>query len=196
MSTPSNPETPEQPGAPKRPWWKTPKGIAGIVAALVVVGIIGSCNDDTDNTPADEETTTQTTVVEDTTTQQAAPDPTTPEAPSETTPEEETVTAGQDKATEYEAWLKEQFGVDSFTEVLMQDSTLWAGYINGIEADGDRMHVRLQVDRTTPDGQALGERAAKAIASLIRLGDDPRVNDVDWVVVEDGAGTYISQESV
>lgn len=103
----------------------------------------------------------------------------------------------EDRAAGYESWLKEQFGVESFTEVLITDPSSWAGYVNGFDANRDRMHVRLQVDRDSAEGKEMGEQAAKAIASLIRSGnEDPRVEGVDWAVVDDGAGVVIAQESV
>ena len=76
----------------------------------------------------------------------------------------------------------------------MQDSTLWAGYINGITANRNNMHVRLQVDRKDPEAKEMAKRASKAIASLAKTGGDPRVENVYWVIVEDGAGTVMSQE--
>lgn len=109
---------------------------------------------------------------------------------------DESAQSEQAQSAEYEAWLKDQFGVQSFSEVLIDDPSMWAGYINGVEAKRDRMHVRLQVDRSDPADKAMGERASTAIASLVRLSDDPRVDGVEWVVVDDGAGVVISQESV
>ena len=100
----------------------------------------------------------------------------------------------EEKAADYEAWLKGQYGVGSFTEVLMQDSTLWAGYINGIVAKNNNMHVRLQVDREDPSSKEMAKRASKAIASLAKASKDPRVENVNWVIVEDGAGVYLAQE--
>lgn len=178
--------TPEQ---PQRHKWQTPKGIGSIAAALLTLGMLSACieepTDDTTTTTATttEEVATETTTVEDTTIDQVPA-------------EEPAPAAAADKSAEYEQWLKDQFGVDSFIEILIEDSTLWAGYVNGVEADGGLMHVRLQVDRSSEEGKDMGKRAAKAISSLIRTGNDPRVADVDWVVVEDGAGTYIAQESV
>ena len=94
-----------------------------------------------------------------------------------------------------EAWLKETFGVSSWSEVLAQDPTMWAGYINGSEVVGGMWHIRLQVDRNADT--ELAERAAKAIASLARAAkDDPRVSGIDWVIIEDGAGVFMAQESI
>lgn len=97
-------------------------------------------------------------------------------------------------STPEEDWLREQFGVDSFTEILITDPTLWGRYVNGVERKGDRLHVRLQVDRDTD--QELADRAAHAIANFVRFSDDERVKDIDWVVVEDGAGVHMAQEMI
>lgn len=94
-----------------------------------------------------------------------------------------------------EQWLKEMFFVeDSWSELLLKDPTMWAGYINGTELDGSNWHVRLQVDRD--QDEELAKKAAHAIANLIAADSDPRVKDIDWVIVEDGAGVVIAQESV
>lgn len=93
-----------------------------------------------------------------------------------------------------EQWLKEMLGVDSFTEILLRDATLWTGYVNGVDLDGGDLHVRLQVNRDSD--MDLAEQAAPAIANLVRISKDPRVAGVDWVIVEDGAGVYMSQEQI
>ncbi|MFD5868324.1 hypothetical protein ACFWGD_06895 [Corynebacterium sp. NPDC060344] len=93
-----------------------------------------------------------------------------------------------------EDWLREQFAVESFTEILMTDPSLWGGYVNGVERKGDRLHVRLQVNREAD--QDLADRAAPAIANLVRFSDDERVKGIDWVVVEDGAGVHMAQEMI
>ena len=140
---------------------------------MVLFVACGGGDDDTDPTPAADDTT--------------------PAAPAA----EEAGTSDEERAAGYESWLKEQMGVEeTFTEILMRDASLWGGYVNGFDANRDRMHVRLQIDRTDPDAKEMGERAAGAIANLVRMSDDPRVENVDWVVIDDGAGTYIAQESV
>ena len=149
-------------------------GLIGVAVLVMVLFVAcGGGDDDTDPTPAADDTT--------------------PAAPAA----EEAGTSDEERAAGYESWLKEQMGVEeTFTEILMRDASLWGGYVNGFDANRDRMHVRLQIDRTDPDAKEMGERAAGAIANLVRMSDDPRVENVDWVVIDDGAGTYIAQESV
>lgn len=149
----------------------TTVAVSGALAFTLVA--CGSSEDSTDTSSDVEVTTTVETVTEE-----AGP-------------------SDEERAAGYESWLKEQMGVEeTFTEILMRDASLWGGYVNGFDANRDRMHVRLQIDRTDPDAKEMGERAAGAIANLVRMSDDPRVENVDWVVIEDGAGTYIAQESV
>lgn len=168
-----------------KPWYKKMKFVIPLVIVLVIIGVTTINENDEKNEAKQEETTVEETTteeVEETTTEEETEEPETPERSDE------------EKAADYEAWLKSQYGVDSFTEVLMQDSTLWAGYINGITANSNNMHVRLQVDRKDPEAKEMAKRASKAIASLAKASKDPRVGNVYWVIVEDGAGTVMSQE--
>jgi hypothetical protein len=93
-----------------------------------------------------------------------------------------------------EQWLKGQLGVSEFSEILASDPTLWGGYINGIEVDGSMMHVRLQVDHDAD--QEMADRAAHAIANLARMTSDSTVDGLSWVIIEDGTGRNMAQESV
>lgn len=93
-----------------------------------------------------------------------------------------------------EHWLKNQLGISEFSEILASDPTLWGGYINGIEVDGSMMHVRLQVDHD--EDQEMADRAARAIANLARMTSDSTVDGLSWVIIEDGAGRHMAQESI
>lgn len=167
---------------------RTALGCGAIVLVLVLVGACGSIfSGDDENESAATDTSTSAS---------ASADPTTEEAPSEEQTETETEEATAESSDGgAEEWLLEQMGSDSWTDILMSDPTLWGGYVNGSEVSHGVWHVRLQVDREKD--KELGERAAHAIANLVRFDhDDPRVKDIDWVVVEDGAGVVIAQESV
>ena len=167
---------------------RTALGCGAIVLVLVLVGACGSIfsGDDEDESAATDTSTSAS----------ASADPTTEEAPSEEQTETETEEATAESSDGgAEEWLLEQMGSDSWTDILMSDPTLWGGYVNGSEVSHGVWHVRLQVDRE--QDKELGERAAHAIANLVRFDhDDPRVKDIDWVVVEDGAGVVIAQESI
>lgn len=167
---------------------RTALGCGAIILVLVLVGACGSIfsGDDEDESAATDTSTSAS----------ASADPTTEEARSEEQTETETEEATAESSDGgAEEWLLEQMGSDSWTDILMSDPTLWGGYVNGSEVSHGVWHVRLQVDRE--QDKELGERAAHAIANLVRFDhDDPRVKDIDWVVVEDGAGVVIAQESV
>lgn len=90
-------------------------------------------------------------------------------------------------------WLRSQFDAAPM-EVFLSDPSIWYGYVAGAYVEGSRLHVQLQVDRKAD--KALGEDAAKAIASLASFAKDPVLDGVDWVLVEDGTGTIIKQEQV
>lgn len=90
-------------------------------------------------------------------------------------------------------WLTSQFGVAP-SEALVQDPSIWYGYVTGAYVEYGNLHVQLQVDRKAD--KALGEQAAKALASFVTLSDDPVVDGVDWAIAEDGTGVIIKQEKV
>lgn len=109
----------------------------------------------------------------------------------ETTTEAAPASAG---VSDEEQWLLDQWAVDDFSEILVQDPSLWGGYVTGVEEKRGTLHVRLQIDRDRD--QEMADRAAKALGNFIRLGDDDRVKGVHFVVVEDGAGTSMASEMV
>lgn len=151
-----------------------------LLPIVITTGLVlSACGGGSDSEPVTEETPMEETTVEDTPTEDSAPE-----------------RSDEQKAADYEAWLKSQLGVQEFSELLASDPTLWGGWINGIVADRDRMHVRLQVDRNDADSKDFAKRAAKSISMLVKSSDDERVSNVDWVVVDDGAGNYLAQESV
>lgn len=101
----------------------------------------------------------------------------------------------EEKTQAFDRALKDGLGIDeSYQEALVMDPSLWAGYVVGVRVDGDLAYVTLQVDRNTPDGQDLGQRAAKAISTLI-LQETVDTLKLSWVVVEDGTGTVIDQKA-
>ena len=159
-----------------------------LLPILVSTSLIITAGGSSDDAPKDE--TTDVTAVA-----AAAEEVSEDEAEDETI-EEDSGRSDEEKAADYEAWLKGQLGVESFTQLLTSDPSLWGGWINGFDAQRDRMHVRLQIDRNDSDSKDFAKQAATAIASLVRASDDPRVENVDWVVVDDGAGVYIAQESI
>lgn len=113
----------------------------------------------------------------------------TPDTPSNSQPTSEAVEERSDAMP----WLFDQFGAEP-QEILRQDPNMWYGYVTDAYVDRGNLHVLLQVDRKAD--KALAERAQDALVNFIQLGDDPRVSDVSYVVVEDGAGVVITQKMV
>lgn len=102
-------------------------------------------------------------------------------------------TADKSRRVDAMPWLKGQFGL-SPSEALLQDATIWYGYVTGAYVERGNLHVQLQVDRK--QDKAMGKQAAKALANFVMFSDDPLVSDVDFAIAEDGAGTFIDQEKV
>lgn len=109
----------------------------------------------------------------------------------EAEPEEPVGASDAERSAALEQAIKNAFGVESFTELYVEDPTMWGGYINGVRVESTRAHITLQVDRSSPDGRDMGERAAQALSTLLSKDD---VEGIDWIIVEDGAGTVIDQK--
>lgn len=77
-------------------------------------------------------------------------------------------------------------------------SYCWPRYLTNFTFASGVLHVNVQVDRESPEGQAQGEAAAKAIANIMGAAyDEPILREsVNWVEADDGAGTAISQSQV
>ncbi|MGW4368005.1 hypothetical protein ACWEKT_20400 [Nocardia takedensis] len=107
-------------------------------------------------------------------------------------------TADQQLAAELETALKENFGLSPtapFTDLLADPSTTWPGLITAISVQQGRAHVRTDLNKQID--QELGTRAARAIASLVRLGTDQRLKTaLSSIFVEDSSGAVISQATV
>lgn len=120
------------------------------------------------------------------------PEPTAEAEEPETQPEPAGPTDAE-RAARFEQDLKIGLGVqDSFQE-LLYDPRLWGGYIADVRYQTGNIYVTLQVDGSTPDGKDLGQRAAKAISTLMTQETVDAV-DYSWVIVEDGGGTVIDQK--
>ncbi|KAA0917008.1 hypothetical protein [Dietzia sp. ANT_WB102] len=65
----------------------------------------------------------------------------------------------------------------------------------GARVEGSNLYVTLQVDRSD---KATAGRAEKFYVNTLRLTNNQPdwADDVKFVIVEDGAGTVITQESV
>ncbi|MSS84980.1 hypothetical protein FYJ24_09430 [Actinomycetaceae bacterium WB03_NA08] len=114
----------------------------------------------------------------------------TPAAPTEQAPTPEPAVDEERSAALTQA-TKDAFGGQEFTEILVSDPTLWAGYINGIRVEGDLAYYTLQISADDLDREEFGQQAARALSTLLPAS---AVEGIDWIIVEDGAGTVIAQE--
>lgn len=123
--------------------------------------------------------------------QTPTPDPEPTEEPVEEEPEVDEVA----RAADLETQLKVMTGVGdgSFTDLLAQDPSLWAGYIAGVRTEGSRAFITLQVAPDDPSRDVIGERAATALRTLLPAETVDALG-ISWVIVEDAGGVVIAQE--
>lgn len=130
---------------------------------------------------------------------EAAPAPVDALAEQTPTPEpeptEEPEVDEEARAADLESQLKVMFGVGdgSFTDLLAQDPSLWAGYIASVRTEGSRAFITLQVAPDDPSRDVIGERAATALKTLLPAETVDALG-ISWVIVEDAGGVAIAQE--
>lgn len=87
--------------------------------------------------------------------------------------------AGNSSAAKLTADFKTNFG-----------NQAWGMTVTGITIDGRNARVHAQIDRGDKDTAEKIQRGAK---NLVSSGD---YGEIDWVIVEDGAGTVVTQTQV
>ena len=65
------------------------------------------------------------------------------------------------------------------------------GYIADVAVTGSNAFITLQVSADDPQRDDLGERAAKALSTLLTSDD---VDGINWIIIQDATGTVIAQE--
>lgn len=168
-------------GEQKTPWWKR-TWIWVVVGIVLVVGVVGNLlglGGSDDEPPAAAPSMTV-----------SAPAPAETEAEP---PTEESAESRDDGARgrEFDQSLRENLGVTEYSELLAADPSLWGGYVADIRVDGANAYVTLQVGASDTTRDDLGERAARAISTLLPAS---AVEGIDWIIVEDATGVVISQE--
>jgi len=166
--------------AEKKPWYKK-TWIWLIIGALIVIGGVANL---VNPRPSDD----------------AEPSPSSAviaeggeESPASVPEAEQTETGATVGPTseEFEASIKRAFGGVEFSDLHASDPTLWAGYIAGVRVERSNAFVTLQVAADDPARKELGDRAAKALSTLLTADD---VDGIGWIVVEDASGTVIAQQ--
>lgn len=167
----------------KTPWYKK-WWIWAIVAAVLLIGIIGNGirSDAEEAAQAPEPTATETVSAEPT-----------PE-PEETEPPvvEETGPTDEERGQAFEAALRESFGGQEYSEVLISDPSLWYGWISGVRVEGSYAYVTLQIgEPRDAEWEYFGESAASALSTLLPA---EAFEGIDWIIVEDATGYIIDQQ--
>ncbi len=151
---------------------------AAAITAIIVLAVVGAAQ----RQPAASHSTTAPGVAA------ATPQSTFPAA-TQTLP---TVQASSATGAGIEQAIKDAFGVKDFTEFYVQDPTIWAGYIAGVRDDGvGDVFITLQVSSDDTSRDALGQRAAQALSTLLPAAS---VQGVRWLIVEDASHVVIAQK--
>ncbi|WP_258081627.1 hypothetical protein [Nocardia nova] len=166
-------------------------GRAAASLALTAVPLLAvGCTDDT--TPSGANTSSLTSTATDSSGPTTYPWDT-------TTPAAAPAASGSDQQTaaDLDRFLHENFGLSPnqpFSDLLGDPSATWAGYISDITVDHRNAHVGMQID--AKNDKELAQRASKAIASLVRLGDAGLASKLSWIIAEDGSGVVVSQTKI
>lgn len=96
----------------------------------------------------------------------------------------------ESRAASLEQAIKNAFGGAEFSTLLLEDPTMWVGWISQVRVEGSNAYIRLQLVEEGPDDN-IGERAAQALSTLLAQDD---VQGIDWIIVEDATGTVIGQK--
>jgi hypothetical protein len=154
---------------------------AGILGLIILGAVTGSHRQ-----PASSESSLTAAVAAPTTEPAGAPTP-------EMTPTVvETPEATSADGAQLEQAIKDAFGVKDFTEIHVQDPSVWAGYIAAVRDDGlGNAFITLQVASDDPNRGALGQKAAQALSTLL---PGAAVKGIRWLIVEDASHVVIAQK--
>lgn len=98
--------------------------------------------------------------------------------------------ANDERGAALEQSIKNAFGGAEFTELLIEDPTMWAGWISDVRVEGSNAYIRLQLIEEGKEDD-IGKRAAQALSTLLSKDD---VAGISWLIVEDATGTVIGQK--
>lgn len=99
---------------------------------------------------------------------------------------------GSPTDAEAEAWVREQYGLSADESWMNAGGN--ASYITGVRMDGKNLYVTMQIDRATEEDKA--ESVTKLLTNSASMHPNDFTEQMSWVIVEDGAGTVVKQESV
>lgn len=175
----------------KKPIWK--KWWVWLIG-IVIIGGIATAGGESENEDTANNDTTETTVVDETTKEQAPE----PEQPTNTeAPKDETIPAQENP--DINPWAKSVVGLSpdaNYLDALSTDSApAWVAAITDVSiGHGNNVVITMQVDRKTEKEQA--KQAMNLYANSLKSFPQDWSEHISYVIVEDGAGTYISQRSI
>ena len=120
---------------------------------------------------------------------------TTDDTTTETTTAEAAATVDQ---TELDNWAKGVVGLgesQEFIDAATDDfAPSWAAPITGVRLDGSNLYITSQIDRNLDEETA--EKIQNLYVNSLRMTPPEWGDQVDWVIVEDGTNTVVTQESI
>ncbi|MER0069437.1 hypothetical protein ABRP69_11280 [Corynebacterium sp. KPL3806] len=175
----------------KKPIWK--KWWAWLIG-IVIIGGIATAGGESEEEDTASNDTTETTVVDETTTEQS-PEP--EQVPNTKAPKAETTPAQENP--DINPWAKSVVGLSpdaNYLDALSTDSApTWVAAITDVSiGHGNNVVITMQVDRKTEKEQA--KQAMNLYANSLKSFPKDWSEHISYVIVEDGAGTYISQRSI
>ena len=102
----------------------------------------------------------------------------------------------QQTQEEAEKWVKEVLNIDGSWGNTNEFAPEFSAYANEAKVEHGKLVVTMQIDRGDAHQRDLAERANLLLKNSATVNFPEHLKQVDWIVMEDGAGSFISQERV
>lgn len=94
------------------------------------------------------------------------------------------------------AWVKDVFSIRGDWGDTAEAAPRFADYVTGARLESGKIYVTMQVNRESDDDVAMAEDANRLLKNSAKINFPENLSHVDWIIVEDGTGTVVSQESI
>ena len=94
------------------------------------------------------------------------------------------------------AWVKDVFSIRGDWGDTADAAPRFADYVTGARLESGKIYVTMQVNRESDDDVAMAEDANRLLKNSAKINFPENLSHVDWIIVEDGTGTVVSQESI
>lgn len=94
------------------------------------------------------------------------------------------------------AWVKDVFSIRGDWGDTADAAPRFADYVTGARLESGKIYVTMQVNRESDDDVAMAEDANRLLKNSAKINFPESLSHVDWIIVEDGTGTVVSQESI